>query len=204
ASTVISACRRDTFSHCSNAAATSDSAGSRPRRTEVPAGTSTLPAGKLIRSTADEIRRPALLPETAFWDTVIGGGGSSAGTILGRLAPQVKQMRSSEPTSVAQSGQVRVTITARSSLDTEPRTALSYQSAPASPSVTIGTELPNQRHVHSLALVRMTPGSIAGVISFSLDDEHEALRRTVMEFAREAVAPVIGEFYERNEFPYEL
>jgi len=42
------------------------------------------------------------------------------------------------------------------------------------------------------------------VISFSLDDEHEALRSTVMEFAREAVAPVIGGFYQRNEFPYEI
>ena len=42
------------------------------------------------------------------------------------------------------------------------------------------------------------------MISFSLDDEHEALRTTVMEFARAAVAPVIGGFYERNEFPYEL
>ncbi len=42
------------------------------------------------------------------------------------------------------------------------------------------------------------------MISFSLDDEHEALRTTVMEFANEAVAPVIGGFYERNEFPYEL
>ena len=42
------------------------------------------------------------------------------------------------------------------------------------------------------------------MISFSLSDEHEALRTTVMEFARAAVAPVIGGFYERNEFPYEL
>jgi len=42
------------------------------------------------------------------------------------------------------------------------------------------------------------------VISFSLDDEHEALRSTIMEFARDAVAPVIGGFYERNEFPYEI
>ncbi len=50
----------------------------------------------------------------------------------------------------------------------------------------------------------MTAGSIAAVISFSLDDEHEALRSTVMDFARTAVAPVIGGFYERNEFPYEL
>lgn len=42
------------------------------------------------------------------------------------------------------------------------------------------------------------------MISFSLNDEHEALRRTVMEFAREAVAPVIGGYYERSEFPYDL
>ena len=42
------------------------------------------------------------------------------------------------------------------------------------------------------------------MISFSLDDEHEALRSTIMEFARDAVAPVIGGFYERNEFPYEI
>ncbi|MGI9008993.1 MAG: acyl-CoA dehydrogenase family protein [Streptosporangiaceae bacterium] len=42
------------------------------------------------------------------------------------------------------------------------------------------------------------------MISFSLNEEHEALRTTVMDFARAAVAPVIGGFYERNEFPYEL
>jgi short-chain 2-methylacyl-CoA dehydrogenase len=42
------------------------------------------------------------------------------------------------------------------------------------------------------------------VISFRLDDEHEALRSTVRDFASEAVAPVIGGFYERNEFPYEI
>ncbi len=42
------------------------------------------------------------------------------------------------------------------------------------------------------------------MISFTLDDEHEALRSTVMDFSRTAVAPVIGAFYERNEFPYEL
>jgi short-chain 2-methylacyl-CoA dehydrogenase len=50
----------------------------------------------------------------------------------------------------------------------------------------------------------MLPGTITSVISFSLNDEHEALRRTVMEFARDAVAPVIGGFYERGEFPYEI
>jgi short/branched chain acyl-CoA dehydrogenase len=42
------------------------------------------------------------------------------------------------------------------------------------------------------------------VIGFSLDDEHEALRQTVREFATEVVAPVIGGFYERAEFPYEI
>lgn len=50
----------------------------------------------------------------------------------------------------------------------------------------------------------MSPGTITSVISFSLNDEHEALRRTVMEFANDAVAPVIGGFYERAEFPYEI
>jgi alkylation response protein AidB-like acyl-CoA dehydrogenase len=42
------------------------------------------------------------------------------------------------------------------------------------------------------------------MIDFRLDDEHETLRKTVEEFAREEVAPVIGDFYERAEFPYDL
>jgi short-chain 2-methylacyl-CoA dehydrogenase len=42
------------------------------------------------------------------------------------------------------------------------------------------------------------------MISYRLDDEHEELRRTVADFAREVVAPVIGGFYERREFPYEI
>jgi short/branched chain acyl-CoA dehydrogenase len=42
------------------------------------------------------------------------------------------------------------------------------------------------------------------MINFRLDEEHEALRKTVQEFAREEVAPVIGDFYEREEFPYEI
>jgi short/branched chain acyl-CoA dehydrogenase len=37
-----------------------------------------------------------------------------------------------------------------------------------------------------------------------LSEEHEALRQTVREFAREVVAPVIGDYYERHEFPYEI
>ncbi|ATE57116.1 acyl-CoA dehydrogenase family protein [Actinosynnema pretiosum] len=42
------------------------------------------------------------------------------------------------------------------------------------------------------------------MLDFRLDEEHEALRATVRRFAREEVAPVIGGFYEREEFPYDL
>lgn len=37
-----------------------------------------------------------------------------------------------------------------------------------------------------------------------LSSEHEELRRTVEEFAHDVVAPKIGDFYERHEFPYEI
>lgn len=37
-----------------------------------------------------------------------------------------------------------------------------------------------------------------------LSDEHEALRETVAEFARTEVAPVIGDYYARGEFPLPL
>jgi short/branched chain acyl-CoA dehydrogenase len=40
------------------------------------------------------------------------------------------------------------------------------------------------------------------MISFRLSDEHDQLRLTVAEFARDVVAPVIGGFYQRGEFPY--
>ncbi|MGY1728999.1 acyl-CoA dehydrogenase family protein [Geodermatophilus sp. SYSU D01062] len=39
------------------------------------------------------------------------------------------------------------------------------------------------------------------MLDYRLDDETEALRRTVREFALEVVAPQIGGFYERDEFP---
>ncbi|HET9518387.1 MAG TPA: acyl-CoA dehydrogenase family protein [Actinoplanes sp.] len=39
---------------------------------------------------------------------------------------------------------------------------------------------------------------------FSLTEEQEALRSSVQDFAREQVAPVIGDFYERKAFPYEI
>ena len=42
------------------------------------------------------------------------------------------------------------------------------------------------------------------MIGFTLNEEHEALRSTVEEFARDVVAPVIGGHYERGEFPYEI
>jgi alkylation response protein AidB-like acyl-CoA dehydrogenase len=38
----------------------------------------------------------------------------------------------------------------------------------------------------------------------ALSQEHEALRATVERFARTEVAPVIGSFYEREEFPYDI
>ncbi|MFB9234701.1 acyl-CoA dehydrogenase family protein [Plantactinospora siamensis] len=41
-------------------------------------------------------------------------------------------------------------------------------------------------------------------MDFRLTEEQEALRETVREFAREAVAPVIAEHYERHTFPYDL
>src|SRR5882757_7455718 len=56
-STWTVAWRRDTLSNRAKAAATSDSAGSRPSSTEVPAGMSTLPVGKVIRMTTGEMRR---------------------------------------------------------------------------------------------------------------------------------------------------
>jgi short-chain 2-methylacyl-CoA dehydrogenase len=42
------------------------------------------------------------------------------------------------------------------------------------------------------------------MLSYKLDEEHEDLRKSVEEFARAVVAPVIGELYERGEFPYEI
>ena len=42
------------------------------------------------------------------------------------------------------------------------------------------------------------------MIGYQLSDEHEELRGTVAEFAREVVAPVIGDYYERCEFPYDI
>ncbi|HEX2418781.1 MAG TPA: acyl-CoA dehydrogenase family protein [Micromonosporaceae bacterium] len=37
-----------------------------------------------------------------------------------------------------------------------------------------------------------------------LNEEHEALRQSVREFAHEVVAPVIAEHYEHHTFPYEI
>ena len=39
---------------------------------------------------------------------------------------------------------------------------------------------------------------------FGLNEEHRELRETVRRFATDKIAPVIGEYYERHEFPYEL
>ncbi|WP_188188305.1 acyl-CoA dehydrogenase family protein [Nonomuraea sp. SYSU D8015] len=37
-----------------------------------------------------------------------------------------------------------------------------------------------------------------------LKDEYEELRKTVRAFAHDVVAPVIGDYYEREEFPYDI
>jgi short-chain 2-methylacyl-CoA dehydrogenase len=42
------------------------------------------------------------------------------------------------------------------------------------------------------------------MVSYRLEDHYEELRATVAEFARDVVAPVIGDYYERREFPYEI
>ncbi|GLU46196.1 acyl-CoA dehydrogenase family protein [Nocardiopsis ansamitocini] len=41
-------------------------------------------------------------------------------------------------------------------------------------------------------------------MSHRLDPDYEDLRRSVEEFARDTVAPVIGDYYERGEFPYDI
>src|ERR1700753_738677 len=41
-------------------------------------------------------------------------------------------------------------------------------------------------------------------VDHRLDPEHEELRKTVEQFARESVAPVIGDYYERDAFPYDI
>ena len=39
---------------------------------------------------------------------------------------------------------------------------------------------------------------------YRIGPEHEALRKSVEEFAHEVAAPVIGDYYERGEFPYDI
>ncbi|MEV6925404.1 acyl-CoA dehydrogenase family protein [Dactylosporangium sp. NPDC051485] len=42
------------------------------------------------------------------------------------------------------------------------------------------------------------------MVDYALSEDLEALRATVREFAHDVVAPVIGDYYERHAFPYEL
>jgi alkylation response protein AidB-like acyl-CoA dehydrogenase len=50
------------------------------------------------------------------------------------------------------------------------------------------------------------PGLCEGVliVSYQLAPEQQDLRVFVAQFAREVVAPVIGDYYERGEFPYDI
>ena len=42
------------------------------------------------------------------------------------------------------------------------------------------------------------------MVSYELTPEQQDLRATVASFARDVVAPVIGDYYERGEFPYDI
>lgn len=42
------------------------------------------------------------------------------------------------------------------------------------------------------------------MVSYQLEPDQQELRETVARFAREVVAPVIGGYYERGEFPYDI
>jgi short-chain 2-methylacyl-CoA dehydrogenase len=42
------------------------------------------------------------------------------------------------------------------------------------------------------------------MVSYQLAPEQQDLRDSVAQFAREVVAPVIGGYYERGEFPYDI
>ena len=42
------------------------------------------------------------------------------------------------------------------------------------------------------------------IVDLRLSEDHEALRATVAQFARDEVAPVIGDLYARGEFPYDI
>src|ERR1700751_303417 len=42
------------------------------------------------------------------------------------------------------------------------------------------------------------------MLTYKLDEEYEDLRKSVEEFARDVVAPVIGDLYQREEFPYDI
>ncbi len=42
------------------------------------------------------------------------------------------------------------------------------------------------------------------MVDYTLSAEHAELRKTVEDFARTVVAPVIGDYYERGEFPYDI
>src|SRR6476619_6366368 len=211
-STWTVAWRRDTLSNCAKAAATSDSAGSRPSITDVPAGMSTLPVGKVIRMTTGEMRRrrpvgsgvpqveqttsaasatevpqlgqkaPGSDPAAMKRCEMVGVSTSSSGPgWCGRFAPHRKQIRSSGWTLTPQSRQLRLAMFSLSCLGSQP--PLDYRRA---------------RPVRS-GLCEGRP-----MVSYQLAPEQQDLRDSVAQFARDIVAPVIGGYYERSEFPYDI
>ena len=58
---------------------------------------------------------------------------------------------------------------------------------------------------HPLSRLLTRQGADVGHVSRGgLSEELETLRKTVEEFAHDVVAPRIGDFYEREEFPYDI
>src|SRR5205823_12464138 len=83
------------------------------------------------------------------------------------------------------------------------RTGGHLRASPASSITGVGTCFPLPIRGRSAAS-RAAILRRAAMISFRLEDYHEELRATVAGFARDVVAPVIGDYYERGGFPYEF
>src|SRR5436190_12307734 len=224
-STWTVAWRRDTLSNWAKDAATSDSAGSRPSITDVPAGISTLPVGKVIRMTTGEMRRrrpvgsgvpqveqttsaasateapqlgqkaPGSDPAAMKRCEMVGVNTSSSGPgWCGRLAPHRKQIRSSGWTLTPQSGQLRLAMFSLSCLGSQP--PLDYRRP----------RLVRSGLYHYGGTTPLAPPPCEGrpMVSYQLAPEQQDLRDSVAQFARDVVAPVIGGYYERGEFPYDI
>src|SRR5690348_8958290 len=125
---------------------------------------------------------------------MVGVSTSSSGPgWCGRFAPHRKQIRSSGWTLTPQSGQLRLAMFSLSCLGSQP--PLDYR-----------------RGGRFAAALLLRGGNPPGpppcegrpMVSYQLAPEQQDLRDSVAQFARDVVAPVIGGYYERGEFPYDI